>query len=211
GKFDYDRIARIINSLKPDIAALQEIDVKTNRASGADQAAVLAELTGLNYTFGRAIDFDSGQYGLAILSRFEIHDVTNTPLPTQPGSEPRIALAAHIRPDSAPREIVFVDTHLCHRNNQVRAMQTTQLNEFTNPGSDVPVILAGDFNARPTSVPMNLLLESNWLDAVAPQSRIDYVLLRKDDPWEIVDVKVIHEPIASDHDPVLVTLRWLGK
>ena len=90
-------------------------------------------------------------------------------------------------------------------------MQTTQLNEFINPGSDVPVILAGDFNARPTSMPMNLLLESNWLDAVAPQSRIDYVLLRKDDPWEIVDVKVIDEPIASDHDPVLVTLRWLGK
>ena len=90
-------------------------------------------------------------------------------------------------------------------------MQTAQLNEFTDPDSDVPVILAGDFNARPTSEPMNVLLESNWLDAVAPQSRIDYVLLRKDDPWEIVDVKVIDEPIASDHDPVLVTLRWTGK
>ena len=210
GKFDYDRIAGIINRLEPDIAALQEIDVKTNRASGADQAAVLAELTGMNYAFGRAIDFDSGQYGLAILSRYEIRDVTNTPLPTQPGSEPRIALAARIRTDAGPREIVFVDTHLCHRNNQVRAMQTTQINEFTNPGSDTPVILAGDFNARPTSVPMDVLLDSNWIDAVAPQSRIDYVLLRKDDPWEIVDVKVIDEPIASDHDPVLVTLRWAG-
>ena len=80
GKFDYGRIAEIINDLKPDIAALQEIDVDTNRASGVDQAAVLAELTGLNYRFGRAIDFDSGQYGLAILSRFEIRDVSNTPL-----------------------------------------------------------------------------------------------------------------------------------
>ncbi len=211
GKFDYERIAGIINRLKPDIAALQEIDVKTNRASGADQAAVLAELTGMDYTFGRAIDFDSGRYGLAILSRYEILDVTNTPLPTQPGSEPRIALATRIRLDSGPSEMVFVDTHLCHRNNQVRAMQTTQLNEFADPGSDVPVILAGDFNARPTSEPMHVLLESNWLDAVAPQSRIDYVLLRKDDPWEIVDVKVIDEPIASDHDPVIVTLRWTGR
>jgi endonuclease/exonuclease/phosphatase family metal-dependent hydrolase len=211
GKFDYGRIAGIINELKPDIAALQEIDVGTNRASGVDQAAVLAELTGLNYAFGRAIDFDSGEYGLAILSRFEIRDVSNTPLKTQPGSEPRIALTAHIKPDAGPREIVFVDTHLCHRNEQVRTMQAGQLNEFADFKGDVPVVLAGDFNARPASGPMKVLLESNWLDAVAPQSRIDYVLLRKNDPWEIVDVKVIDEPIASDHDPVLVTLRGAGK
>ena len=208
GKYDYDRIAGIINRLKPDIAALQEIDVKTSRASGIDQAAVLADLTGMNYRFGRAIDFDSGQYGLAILSRFEMRDVANTPLPTQPGSEPRIALAARIRPDAGPRQIICINTHLCHRNNQVRTMQTTQLNEFADPDSDVPVIMAGDFNARPTSEPMNVLLESNWTDAVAPQSRIDYVLLRKDDPWEIVNVEIIDEPVASDHDPVLVTLRW---
>jgi len=208
GKFDYGRIAGIINRLEPDIAALQEIDVGTNRASGVDQAAVLAELTGLNYAFGRAIDFDSGGYGLAILSRFEIRDVSNTPLKTQPGSEPRIALAAHIKPDAGPGEVIFVDTHLCHRNEQVRTMQTTGLNEFADSEGDVPVILAGDFNARPASGPMKVLLESNWLDAVAPQSRIDYVLLRKGDPWKIVDVRVIDEPVASDHDPVLVILQW---
>jgi len=210
GEYDYDRIAGIINRLKPDIAALQEIDVKTKRASGADQAAILAELTGLNYTFGRAIDFDSGQYGLAILSRFEMRDVTNTPLPTQPGSEPRIAIAAHVTPDAGPGQVIIIDTHLCHRNNDVRKMQTMRLNELVKPDNPIPVILAGDFNARPTSEPMNVLLESNWIDAVAPQSRIDYVLLRKDDPWEIVNVEVIDEPVASDHDPVLVTLRWAG-
>ncbi len=211
GKFDYHRIAGIINRLEPDIVALQEIDVGTNRASGADQAAVLAELTGLNHTFGRAIDFDSGQYGLAILTRFEFRDVTATALETRPGSEPRIALAAHVTLDAGPREVVLIDTHLCHRNEQVRTMQTTRLNEFADSEGDVPVILAGDFNARPTSAPMNVLLEANWLDAVAPQSRIDYVLLRKKDPWKIVDVRIIDEPVASDHDPVLVILRWVGK
>ncbi|MHC4116354.1 MAG: endonuclease/exonuclease/phosphatase family protein [Planctomycetota bacterium] len=211
GRFDYERIAKIISDLEPDLVALQEIDVKTNRSSGVDQAAVLAELTGLNYTFGKAIDFDSGQYGLAILSRFEIRDVTSTPLPTQSGSEPRIALAAKIRLDADPREVIFVDTHLCHRNEQVRSMQTAQLNEFAESDGDVPVILAGDFNARPTSAPMNVLLESYWRDAVAPQSRIDYVLLRKKDPWTIVDVSIIDEPVASDHNPVFIVLRWSDK
>jgi endonuclease/exonuclease/phosphatase family metal-dependent hydrolase len=89
-------------------------------------------------------------------------------------------------------------------------MQTTRLNEFANSEKDVPVILAGDFNARPSSEPMKVLLESDWLDAVAPQSRIDYVLLRKKDPWEVVEVTVVDEPVASDHDPVQVTLRWKG-
>lgn len=211
GKFDYNRIAGIINRLEPDIAALQEIDVKTNRASGVDQAAVLAELTDLNYTFGRAIDFDSGQYGLAILSRFEIADVTNTALPTGPGSEPRIALAAHIRPDAGPRELILIDTHLCHRNEQVRTAQTTRLNELIDSESNIPAILAGDLNARPKSAPMNVLLESDWLDVVAPRSRIDYVLVRRKDPWEIVEVTILDEPVASDHDPVLVRLRWADK
>ncbi|MHC4433828.1 MAG: endonuclease/exonuclease/phosphatase family protein, partial [Planctomycetota bacterium] len=134
-----------------------------------------------------------------------------TPLETRPGSEPRIVLAARFRPDVGPREIIFVDTHLCHRNQQVRTMQTKQLNEFADSEDSVPVILAGDFNARPVSEPMKVLLESNWLDAVAPQSRIDYVLLLRCDPWKIVDVQIMDEPTASDHDPVLVTLQWVGK
>ena len=71
------------------------------------------------------IDFDSGQYGLAILSRFPISDISNTPLKTQPRSEPRIALSARLKLDAGPRQAVFIDTHLCHRNEQVRTMQTT--------------------------------------------------------------------------------------
>ena len=208
GKFDYNRIAKIINDLRPDVVALQEVDRKTNRSSGVDQAAVLAELTGLHHAFGRAIDFDSGQYGLAILSRLPISDVSNTPLQSLAGSEPRIALSVRVEPCSGIPDLTFIDTHLCHLNNQTRSMQTKQLNEFADPDGNMPVILAGDFNARPGSQPMNVLLDSNWLDAVAPQSRIDYVLLRKKDPWEIIEVRIIDEPIASDHNPVIVTLRW---
>jgi len=208
GKFDYNRIAKIINDLRPDVVALQEVDRKTNRSLGVDQAAVLAELTGLHHAFGRAIDFDSGQYGLAILSRLPISDVSNTPLQSMAGGEPRIALSVRVESGNGIPDLTFVDTHLCHLNNLTRTMQTKQLNEFADPDGKMPVILAGDFNARPGSQPMNVLLDSNWLDAVSPQSRIDYVLLRKKDPWEIIDVRIIDEPIASDHSPVIATLRW---
>ncbi|MCP4450874.1 MAG: hypothetical protein GY809_05390, partial [Planctomycetes bacterium] len=37
GKFDYQRLAAIINRVKPDVVALQEVDRKTQRAAGVDQ------------------------------------------------------------------------------------------------------------------------------------------------------------------------------
>jgi len=73
-----------------------------------------------------------------------------------------------------------------------------------------PVILAGDFNARPGSDPMNVLLNAGWIDTVAPRSVIDYVLVRQGDPWAVEDIVILDEPVASDHDPVLVVLRWQG-
>ena len=71
--------------------------------------------------------------------------------------------------------------------------------------------MAGDLNARPGSNPMKVLLDEAWIDAVAPKSRIDYVLLRKEDPWEIVETIIVDEPIVSDHDPILTILKWTGK
>lgn len=58
GKFDLDRIAKLISAQEPDLVALQEIDVKTARASGVDQAAKLAKLTGMHYAFGRFMKYD---------------------------------------------------------------------------------------------------------------------------------------------------------
>ena len=36
GVFDYQRLARVINELEPDVVALQEVDNKTRRAAGVD-------------------------------------------------------------------------------------------------------------------------------------------------------------------------------
>ena len=99
-------------------------------------------------------------------------------------------------------------THLCHQSEVNRLRQTKRLDTLFNTRSESPVILGGDFNARPGSGPMRVLLEKNWIDAVAPDSKIDYVLLRKSDSWEVVETMIIDEPIVSDHDPVLTVLRW---
>src|SRR5690606_2840765 len=53
GKLDLERIANVIRSVNPDLVALQEVDRKTQRSAGVDQAEELARLTGMRHVFGR--------------------------------------------------------------------------------------------------------------------------------------------------------------
>ena len=130
-------------------------------------------------------------------------------MPYSADQEPRAALEVHLRVDGIG-PIVFVGTHLCHQSNETRIQQTKRMSELLAKEEGPPVILAGDFNARPGSAPMNVLLEDGWIDTIAPRSRIDYVLVRAADPWRIREAIIVDEPVASDHDPVLAILEWQG-
>ncbi|MBP8911697.1 MAG: endonuclease/exonuclease/phosphatase family protein [Phycisphaerae bacterium] len=208
-QFDYQRLAGVIKGLKPDIVALQEVDHGTERASGVDQAKLLAKLCRMHYAFGQAMPHQGGQYGEAVLSRFPIEKTFVHPLPYQLDREPRSAIEVVIAPPGIG-PISFVGTHLCHQSNELRTLQAQRLSQLFPAQKGKPVILAGDFNARPGSDPMNVLLNAGWVDAVSPHSVIDYVLIRSCDPWTVKDVIILDEPIASDHDPVLVVLQWQG-
>ena len=189
GKFDLQRIASVINSFEADLVALQEVDRKTKRASGVDQAAELARLTNMNYAYGPAMEYSGGEYGEAILSRFPILEITNHNLPWGDGSEPRAVLV--VRVDSNEfGEIVFAGTHLAHDSEADRIDQAKKINDLLALYKDAGVILAGDLNSRPDSKPMKVLSEI-WIDAAAtvgkPQptfpsfganKRIDYVLIK---------------------------------
>ena len=211
GKFDYGRLAKTIANLNPDVIALQEVDNRTQRASGLDISSELGKRLNMNHAFGNALYFSGGQYGEAILSRFPIDDIKSHHLPFRFGNEPRTALEVRITPDNGIPEFVFVGTHLCHQSADTRFEQTSQLNQLFSANSKLPIIMAGDLNARPDSKALQVLLHKNWIDAVAPKTRIDYILLRKNDPWEIVETIIVDEPIVSDHDPVLTVLKWNDK
>ncbi len=209
-RFDYDRLVETIAKLKPDVVALQEVDNGTGRADGVDQAALLGKRLGMNHAFGNALYYSGGQYGEAILSRFPIKYSQAHHLPYQFGNEPRTALAVQIVPDNGIPEFVLVGTHLCHQSEETRRQQTRELKKLFNETIERPVIIAGDLNARPESEPIQVLLRGGWIDTVAPNSKIDYILVRESDPWEIVESKILDEPIVSDHDPVLTILKWNG-
>lgn len=216
GKLDLPRIAKIIAAEKPDLVAVQEVDRKAKRSGGVDQTAELARLTGLHGTFFKAIDIEGGDYGQAILSRFPLGETTTHKLPQIAKEEQRIAGEVRLAVDG--REFAFVTTHFNHLNDANRRDQATKINELFASAKH-PVILAGDLNANPTSGPLTILAP-NWksskLDAelptipsAKPARQIDYVLYRPATRFRVADVKVIDEPVASDHRPIFAVLEWL--
>jgi endonuclease/exonuclease/phosphatase family metal-dependent hydrolase len=46
------------------------------------------------------------------------------------------------------------------------------------------------------------------VDATAPNLVIDYVLTRSLDHWEVGEIEVADDEVASDHPAVLVELKW---
>ncbi len=218
GKIDLERVAQVIKRLEPDVVALQEVDVKTTRAHGVDQAAELGRLTGLHVAFGKAMDYAGGEYGNAILSRWPLEDVKTHALPFQDGCEPRCLVTARLQ-GPGDRRLMFGGTHLEHAKEHVRLCQAGKLGPAVAEAGSLPVVLAGDLNAVPGSAPM-LVLQRHWTDAAdgqwqptcpaeQPRVTIDYVLYRPTVAWRTVEMRVIEETVASDHRPVLVVLELL--
>lgn len=218
GGSNLDAVAKVINTLKPDLVALQEVDNKTTRAKGLDLTAELSRRTGMAGVFGKAMDFAGGGYGEAVLCRLPILSHKTHALPHTPNAEPRAALEIQVKLPSGD-SIVFVGTHLDHLRDQTnRSMQVTRINEIY-AACDLPALLAGDLNALPGSETMQLLGQQ-WhitdrtqlkptFPAVKPRRKIDYILYKPADRWKVIKTEVIDEKVASDHCPVLAVLELL--
>jgi endonuclease/exonuclease/phosphatase family metal-dependent hydrolase len=216
GKVDLGRLAKVILSVKPDIVALQEVDKNTRRTSQVDQTKELAQLTGFYGYFGKAIDYDGGEYGQALLSRWPLVDLKVHLLPGTPDRERRIVFAGKVQAHG--HMFCVATTHLHHNNAAFRKEQAEEINSIFR-SSDMPVVLAGDFNALPESEPMALLgkqwqipnAPSLWtFPSGKPAKQIDYVIL-KTASWTIREQTVVDEPVASDHRPMVTVVNLVGR
>jgi endonuclease/exonuclease/phosphatase family metal-dependent hydrolase len=168
------------------------------------------------------MDYSGGGYGVAVLSRWPFLITGNHPLPGSPDREPRTALTVEVRSSERGPMLQFTSTHLDQgRDPEDRLAQARYLNELLVRGEGRPAILAGDLNSE---VITELLYIFEAQLAMAPavdpspttpsgrgRSRVDHVLFRPAESWRVLESRVIDEPLASDHRPVLVVLELIGK
>lgn len=217
--FDLDKIASVIEKADPDLVALQEVDFKTRRAKDYDLATELGWRTNMAPVFGRAMKYDNGEYGEAVLSKSSFVKTRNVVLPHSKGNEPRAALEV-ITVLPSGDTIAFIGTHFDHtKDEKDRIAQAQKINEVFSHNI-YPTILAGDLNAVPASEPINILEEiwessydkdnpANTFPSGKPSAKIDYVMFLPESRWKVIETRIINDSIASDHCAYLVIFELL--
>jgi endonuclease/exonuclease/phosphatase family metal-dependent hydrolase len=204
------RIAEVIQRIRPDIVALQEVHRGTWQARFRDQLAELEARTGMRGFFAPSYVQWGGGYGNAILTRGQILHAEAHPLPCV--GEPRALLEATVRIDGAT--ISVYATHLTswgRLNSAIRAEQLQCLGREVR-ASRHPYLLMGDFNTAPQAPEMEAFRRENVAQlatrAVGPtfplwDEQIDYIFA--DHGWRVRGSRTW--PIeVSDHLPVTAEL-----
>ena len=223
GTDNLQRVADLVRATRADVVLLQEVDRGTRRSGNVDQPSVLAQRTGYGVAFGKTLDYDGGEYGIAILTRWPIGEQELVRLPVEPpqqrsgGSyEPRGA--QRVRLGTSDGTITVVNTHLdASRDDHYRRQEIRTVLAITREAGTV-VLVGGDFNSTPESEVQADVREAGvrdaWLvcgqgdgftyPANVPTKRIDYLYLTGTATCSRAEVL---DSQASDHRPLLVTVR----
>ncbi|MFN2308882.1 MAG: endonuclease/exonuclease/phosphatase family protein [Gammaproteobacteria bacterium] len=225
GKLDAERVARVIARANPDVVALQELDVGRARSQWLDQAHLIARYLEMEFHFHPALHLEEERYGDAILTHLPLRLVRAGVLPglaDKPKLEPRGALWVAVEVDG--REVQIINTHLGlysrERLAQIDALLGCDWLEHEQCRG--PVIVCGDFNARPSS-PVCRRLGARLRDVQTtarqhrprgtfssrfPGVRIDHIFISPG-----LEVQCIEVPdselarVASDHLPLVAEIR----
>jgi endonuclease/exonuclease/phosphatase family metal-dependent hydrolase len=222
-----ERVAAIIDSADADIVLLQEVDRRTLRSNRVDHFAELRRLTGMHGVFGKSLDYQGGEYGIAVLSRWPVDSVAALSLKVDPPQErsgasyePRIALHVVVPTPAGPLHVV--NTHLdasgtgtYRRQELIGAL--AHMKQTVPAGA--PLLFGGDLNARPPTSDIEAVAfaltdsfaacgvgPGETFPAHAPDRRIDYIFFRS---ARCQSARVL-PTLASDHRPMLAIMEISG-
>lgn len=210
-RVDLPRTAAVLRALTPDIVALQEVDHRVMRSDTVPQADSLGKLLGMHATFGSFFDYQGGEYGMAILSRWPI--LATTPIRLPDGNEPRIALRADIAlPDGDT--IAVINVHFDWVDNDTLRVDQARALAAVLDTVSLPWLLLGDFNDTPESRTLALFTSRAvaaakprnnrfTFSATEPVKEIDFIFAAPREVWKIGAAHVADEQMASDHRPVV--------
>ena len=209
---NFQRIANVINNASPDVVAIQEVDSMTNRSGQKYVLGEIADRTQMHGYFAPAIDYDGGKYGIGLLTKQVPLRLQTLPLPGR--EEARTLILAEFT------DYIYCCTHMSLTEED--RMKSLELVKAFTSSSTKPLFLAGDMNAEPESgfikeLQKDFQILSNpkqhTFPAPDPKETIDYIATLKQNAkgFAVISAKVINEPMASDHRPILVELRTAEK
>ncbi len=186
----------------------------------------------MDFAFGKALDFDGGEYGVGILSKYKIDKSKVINLPSG-DAEQRVVLISQISKPGFDAPIIVMGTHLdwqkdpTIRIGQVRHILDASIGDtdtgFDNIAASIK-ILAGDFNSTANEQPIQEIrymwnpVEFKGVDyrswpAVNPAIDIDHIFTFKGQVWDVkkmeipTDSKEFQWSSVSDHLPIIAELE----
>lgn len=214
GEVDLERSAKRLRELAPDFVCLQEVDLGVARSGGRNQVLELGTSLSMHPAFGTFMEYQGGRYGMATLSRYPIVDAHSFELPE--GNEPRIALIVEVRLPSN-ETLLLVNVHFDWvADDAFRFAQASKLAAHLR-ALEKPYLLLGDFNDQPGSRTLDLFHDLATeaekptgdrltFSSTEPAREIDFVFCAPSTRWQVESTRVIDEPLASDHRPVVAEL-----
>ncbi len=144
-------LAQSIETVGADVICLQEVDKGAARSDGVDMAASLALLAGYpHHYFIKIRDFQGGEYGTAILSRFPIiqaHTLNFAVRIAKQGTS-----CGYVVLDVAGERVTLFNTHLSiesdEANTDTMLCLGDILNDYANKNG-AKLLCCGDFNTNP--------------------------------------------------------------
>lgn len=208
---DVQAIGDVIRAQAPDICALNEVRMRTRDVGGRELAKDLADMAGMRWRFGRAIDIAGGEYGNAILSRYPISSSRVVPVKEVPVEErvgyyePRAALECILETEKGRVQVITCHFGLSHRE-QEEAVQTV----LEMLRGDMPTLFMGDLNIEPDDdliAALRSVLRDTAGDAPLTfpsrnaEIKIDYIFTSGH--FRCGALRTV-QTLASDHLPILV-------
>jgi endonuclease/exonuclease/phosphatase family metal-dependent hydrolase len=207
-----DQIVATIAQESPDVLVLQEVVRGWMIDEQHDVLSVLAQRLEMHYTYLPTI---GDLYGNAVLSRYPMEVTKRVAYAPGPSmrNQPRGALFVRIG------DLLVVGTHLDHNSDGTFVRQDQVRTILREIGDATAVVVAGDLNAQPGDIEMQLFDQAGFSDlgqqagpttlGQDPPRRIDYV-------WGLGVVgaqahTTAENNLSSDHRGVIVNITLTGR
>lgn len=145
---NFDVMKDYIKEYNPDFVFLRQVDSSTNRSGKIDRPKALADALGMTSFFKKNIDYQTGGFGNAVLSKYPIKETFGKHLSRIEGNNAELRSIAMLKAEiTTGNEVYFAGTELDPSVADNRAVQVVDLINITDRLT-APTILVGNLNEQ---------------------------------------------------------------